>query len=149
MTALTLIVSTLRSLRGLRKLHIIFRCPDREDVTARGVRFLPGGRPALIPGARALFSLRNLTDFQIHNTFPADYHSADGPEVVRALKKVDAAFKHFNHGLLLAQQGQVVSELYTNINWDSGEMWPAMGTKTSVCGPEKGCLCVPDSDDDK
>jgi hypothetical protein len=69
--------------------------------------------------------------------------------VVRALRQVDAVFKHFNHGLRLAQQGQVISELYTNIDWDREEEWPALGTKMSVCGPERGCLCVPDSDEDE
>jgi len=145
---LDLMMSTLRSMRGLRKLHIILQGPSRDRLTAREIKYLPA-HPPRIPGAKALFSLRNLTDFKIHNPFPAKDYRANGPEVVRALKRVGAAFKHFNYGLRLAQQGQIYYELYTNTNWDNEEVWPALGTKMSVCGSEKGCSCGPDSDDDE
>lgn len=146
---LDLIVSTLRSLRGLRKLHIILRGPSRDHMNIRDIRFLPGIHPQLIPGAKALFFLRNPTDVKKHSPFPAkDYH-ADGPEVAEAFKRVDAAFKHFNPGLHLAQRGEVISELYTNDNWDSEQYWPAEGKNMYVCGVERGCVCVSDSDEDE
>jgi len=149
LTPLDLIVSTLRSLRGLRKLHIIFRGPSRNHMSLQDTRFLPGVHPQLIPGAKALFSFRNLKDIKIHSPFPAgDYHS-DGPDVVEALKQVDAAFKHFNRGLHLAQRGELIPELYTNDNWDSEQYWPAEEKNMYVCGVERGCVCASDSDEDE
>ena len=149
LTPLDLIVSTLCSLRGLRKLHIILRGSSRDYISARDVRLLPGVRPQLIPGAKALFSLRNLTSFKIHSPYRAkDYHEY-GLDVFGAIKKVEAAFKHFNNGLRFAQSGQLYSELYTNEDWDREVEWPAVGTQNCVCGSEQGCLCAPDSDEDE
>lgn len=68
---------------------------------------------------------------------------------MKALEQVDAAFKHFNHGLCLAQRGQIISELYANEDWDVEEVWPALGTTMSVCGSEKGCFCASGIDDDE
>lgn len=139
----------LRSLRGLRKLHIILRGPAKDKLTAREIEHLPNIHPPLIPGAKALFALRNLTEFKIHNPFRAKDYRADSPEAARDLEQVDAAFKHFNHGLLLAQRGQIVSQLYEDADWDSRNYWPTVDTVMYKCGPETGCSCGPDSDDDE
>jgi len=113
------------------------------------IESLPGISPPLISGAKALFSFRNLAELRIHSPYPARHYREDGPEVTAALKQVDAAFRHFNHGLRLARMGQIFHELYTNVDWDNEEEWPSLGTRYSTCGYEEGCLCVPDSDDDE
>lgn len=149
LTPLDLIVSTLRSLRGLRKLHIILRGPSENRIRVGDIRFLPGVRPQLIPGAKALFSLRNLTSFKIHSPYRAKDYYKDGLDVVEALEQVEAAFKHFNRGLHLAQRGEIIPQLYTNDIWDSEQYWPAEETNMYVCGVERGCLCASDSDEDE
>lgn len=149
LSPMDLILSMVRSMRGLRKLHIILRGPPKDHLTVREIRHLPNVHPPFIPGAKALFSLRNLTEFKIHNPFPAKHYRADGPEVARDLEQVDAAFKHFNHGLRLAQRGQVVFELYEDADWDCREYWPVVDSRMYACGSETGCSCAPDSDDDE
>jgi hypothetical protein len=57
-----------------------------------------------------------------------------------ARRRLDAIFEHFNHGLRLAQQGQIYPELYTNRHWAQEEKWPALGTQYATCGLSAGCL---------
>lgn len=149
LSPMDLILSMLRSIRGLRKLHIILQGPLKDHLTVREIQNLPNIHPPFIPGAKALFSLRNLTDFKIYSPFPAKNYRTDGPEVVRDLEQVDAAFKHFNHGIRIAHKGQIVSQLYDDADWDCREYWPAVGSRMYACGSETGCSCAPDSDDDE
>lgn len=149
LTPMDMLLSMLRSVRGLRKLHIVLQGPYEVRLSPGRIHRLPGINPPLIPGAKALFSFRNLTELKVHSPYPAKDYRDDGIEVVRALKQVEAAFKHFNHGLRLTQSGQRFPELYANENWDREEEWPAVGTRLCECGPEQGCVCAPDSDDDE
>lgn len=149
LTPMDMILSMLRSVRGLQKLHIVLQGPYEVHLSPGRIHHLPCINLPLIPGVEALFSFRNLAELKVHSPYRARDYREDGVEVVRAIKQVEAAFKHFNHALRLTQSGRRFTELYANENWDRMEEWPAVGTRLCQCGPEQGCVCAPDSDDDE
>jgi hypothetical protein len=143
-------LSTLRFLRGLRKLHVLVTEPE----TSRHLPWSPNlgnidcaeCNPARLDGAGYLFKFRNLEDLQVFGPHTVRRQEHTGVNAVTAVKRLDAVFRHFNHGLQLAQKGQVFSELCTDQNWVEKREWPALGTETSICGLRKGCLCGQSSD---
>lgn len=57
LTPMDLILSMLRSMRGLRKLHIILRGPSYDRLALRDIRHLPGTHPPyLVPKLCSLFA---------------------------------------------------------------------------------------------
>jgi hypothetical protein len=125
-------LSSLRFLRGLRKLHILV--PHSY--------FWDRSSPTRMEGVEYLFKFRKLEDVQVLGPHTGRRQDPTGPAaVVACAKRLDVIFRHFNYGLQLAQEGQVVSELYTNEVWADKEEWPALGTETSSCGRTKGCSC--------
>ena len=150
LTLMEATLSTLRLLRSLRKLHILVAEPD-----------LPRGRlwtpvpsnmdctecyPAQLDGASYLFKFRNLDDFQVFGPHTVRRQDHSGPRFAAAIKQLDAVFRHFNHGLRLAQKGQIFPELYTMKHWADMGDWPALGTESFTCGLTKGCSCGQNSD---
>ena len=144
-------LSILRFLRGLRKLHILV--PEPEPPHGRW-KPVPHDldwtqcHPAQLEGASYLFKFRNLEDLQVFGPHSVRRQDHTGEDVVAGVKELDAIFRHFNHGLRLAQEGRIFSELYMNESWADRGRWPALGTETSICGPRNGCLCGMSSDDD-
>lgn len=151
LTLMEATLSTLRFLRSLRKLHILVAEPDLP----RHALWKPVPRnmdctecyPAQLDGASYLFKFRNLDDFQVFGPHTVRRQEHIGGEFVAGLERLDAVFRHFNHGLGLAQKGQIFSELYKNKHWADEEDWPALGTVISTCGLTKGCSCGQNSDD--
>ena len=143
-------LSTLRFFRGLRKLHVLITEPYN-----RGRGWSPHlyelnhneCHPARLDGASYLFKLRNLDDLQVFGPHTKKNRHDDDPNSVEGVRRLDARFRHFNHGLRLAQKGQIFTELYTNKDWADKRIWPALGTATSICGTSKGCSCGQSSDD--
>jgi hypothetical protein len=143
-------LSTVRLLRGLRKLHVLVPEPEM-----RGNRYWTPALqnsddeeccPPELDGASYMFKFRNLEDIQVLGPHTVKEQDHTGVDDVEGFKRLDAIFRHFNHGLRLAQKGQVFSELYSDKAWTNKRDWPALGTEISTCGPRKGCLCGQSSD---
>jgi hypothetical protein len=152
LTSVDVILSMLRLLRSLQKVHIVFRRPVEEGTgyfSIQGIEYLPGTNPSLMPGAKTLFSFRKLAHLKVYSPVPLRHYPKANSEVKTLLWHLDAAYRHFNQGLRLAQTGQGFSELYTNEDWFSEETWPALGTEARVCGSETGCSCDVDSEDEE
>lgn len=134
-------ISTLRLLRGLRKLRVLIKQPSyqwKPVLTSLGYAEC---HPARLDGLDALFKFRDLEDLQVLGPHTVNMLCHTGLRVVGGVKRLDAIFRHFNHGLRLAQKGQIFPELYLNKDWADEETWPALGTETSLCGRTKGCSC--------
>lgn len=148
MTSMDTVLCTLRLLTGLRKLHILVPPPFRDFMDIYSlpeVLRCSEANPAVLAGMKTLFSFRNLTDIRVFGPHAVTKYTKkyfqSHLDAAAALKRLDAIFRHLNHGLRLAQKGQIFTELYTDQNWTTAIVWPALGTETSVCGPEAGCLC--------
>jgi hypothetical protein len=148
------VLSTLSSLRGLRKLHVLLPQPKQTPMGRTRLTWDMIRRrhshcnPARLAGAQMLFSFCNLTDIQVfgpQSTGEIIPRMQDDPV---ARRRLDAIFEHFNHGLSLAQRGQIYRELYADISWAQKEKWPALGTQHATCGLSAGCLCGKIADDE-
>lgn len=138
------ILSTLRLLRGLRKLHILIPWSSFYSRTPEGAFSVlqeSEANPARLSGAKTLFTFRKLNDIKVLGPTTVTEYAKAAPYVVTAVKRSDAIFRHFNYGLRLAQKGRIFHELYSDTNWVNEEAWPALGTQTSVCRSETGCVC--------
>jgi hypothetical protein len=139
-------LSTLRLLRGLRKLHVLIKVPGYYWKPVLTDLDHAECHPARLDGIDALFKFRNLEDLQVLGPHNVNRQRYSGARLVEGMKRLDAIFRHFNHGLCLAQKGQIFSELYKNKNWADDDEWPVLGTETSTCGLTKGCSCGQSSD---
>lgn len=152
LTLMEATLSTLRLLRGLRKLRILVAEPDLTNhhpwTPVPSDMDWTECYPAQLEGASFLFEFRNLDDFQVFGPHTVRRQEHTGPRYAATVERLDAVFRHFNHGLRLAQKGRIFSELYTNKDWADEERWPALGTETSTCGLTKGCSCGQSSDDE-
>jgi hypothetical protein len=93
--------------------------------------------------AKTLFSFRDLTDIKVFGPqAAAKWTRRGGQHDPSVLSRLKAIFRHFNHGLRLAQRDQIFPDLYTNEGWAQEEQWPALGTQHAICGLSAGCLCV-------
>lgn len=142
-------ISTLRLLRGLRKLHLLIKQPSYHWKAVLTDLDHAECHPARLDGISGLFKFRNLEDLQVLGPHTVNRKRYNEMSVVAGVKRLDGIFRHFNQGLRLAQKGQIFSELYTNKDWADKESWPALGTETSTCGRMKGCSCGQSGDDEK
>lgn len=142
-------ITTLRLLQGLRKVHVFIKQPRYSWTPVLEDLGHAECHPARIDGINALFKFRNLEDLQVLGPHTVNGQLHTGVRVVEGVKRLDAVFRHFNHGLRLAQKGHIFSELYKNKDWADEEYWPALGTETSTYGLSKGCSCEKSSDDDE
>jgi hypothetical protein len=131
----------IRSLPGLRKFHLLFEKEqrDRHPLDQENPADLPYRiYPAYLPCAEGLFKLRNLTDIACRH-LPAEDWKKNPRSRTEPGKDMFAAYKHFAHGLQLAQKGSVNSQLYTKRKWHQDVLWPILDG--SDCGIGKGCTC--------
>jgi hypothetical protein len=134
-------VLSLRLLPGLRKFHLLIESPwrlrdpgDEENPADMDKKTYP----SYLPCAEGLFKLRNLTDIACRH-LPAEDWKNNPRSQTEPGKDMSGAYKHFSHGLQLAQKGSVNSKLYTNQKWYKDELWPVLDG--SDCGVRKGCMC--------
>lgn len=130
----------LKRLTGLRKLHILTKC----DVVGRLYTSYVNGRwpyafdlcnPVKLPGVRALFDLRGITDIKFSDTildesierlkrdklYPDGF---DADSTSSAHIKVDRIMKHFNAALADAQVGKVNMKLLADDSWPDRDEFP-------------------------
>ena len=134
-------VLTIRMLPGLRKFHLLIEAPwrDRDPEYEDNPADLPKKTyPAYLPCAEGLFKLRNITDIACRH-LPAEDWKNNPRSRTEPGKDMSGAYKHFAHGLQLAQKGLVNSELYTKRTWHKDALWPVLDG--SNCGIRKGCTC--------
>ena len=101
--------STLRLLRGLRKLHILTTAPNnsrRYWSPVLGELNNKECHPARLDGASHLFKFRNLEDLRLFGPHTERKENNISVEAVKGVKRLDAIFRHFNHGLQLAQEAR-------------------------------------------
>jgi hypothetical protein len=126
-------------LPGLQKFHLL--CESKKFGRYQSPLFLP---PAKLPGASQLFELRNLDDIVCRDLPAEDWYrlhpvrSTKNPRPVLTARWVDA-YRHFSHGLQMAQHGTVHRELYNLKDWYGDNLWPVLDG--SDCGFSKGCTC--------
>lgn len=141
----------LTQLPGLKKLHILMMAHLGESNLRRGWIQQPwrsqwrtpvsdvsiyGTNPALIPGMKTLFQLRNLTDVKVRDlalekmledleqdkAFPDFPRNGTSANVVRLSK----AFEHFNAALADAQLGIVNEKLFEDNEWQRWDVFPTI-----------------------
>jgi hypothetical protein len=144
----------IRRLKSLRKLHLLlqFRRISIWD-TETWDKFIDHVDVSRLKDAKTLFTLRGVADVKVRDLDLVDAQEKDDPtkatrlpgfhprpsHVAKCIARQNAALRHFNHGLQLAQTGVVVRELYTDDNWRDKKTWPAL--QGSDCGLYKGCSC--------
>jgi hypothetical protein len=135
----------LRRMRGLKKFHLLVEHHlvhntwwSMTHVKERCVTRLQG-----IP---VLFTLRGIPDIKVRDLNLEDrFHELDEKQMDQAdsnmnlVRELVEMLKHFNHGLALAQTGNLVNELYENHWWFLYQEWPASGD--GKCCRSAGCLC--------
>lgn len=139
-------IFALRLLSGLRKFHILVEMkhfgfnPSNKRLKGDPNRVAGVKFPAPLPGAKDFFMFKNLTDIACRH-LPAE----DCRPYVWSAKGLHGAYRHFSHGLLLAQKGPTVSKLFTHETWHEDVLWPVLDGST--CGVQQGCACGMDEDD--
>ncbi|PPJ50346.1 hypothetical protein CBER1_05914 [Cercospora berteroae] len=140
MDSAELTVSLIRSFTGLKKLQITMWGELSRKIRVRSWSDsgwkMDGGNPALIPGMKALFSLRGIEEVKIR-----DLHLEELCEAAKKDKeypdfevqsrsyhivKLTAALDHFNNALLDAQQGRVNEELLQDNKWHTWDDFPEL-----------------------
>jgi hypothetical protein len=132
-------ILTMRLLPGLRKFHLLIELGSREhdeEYQDNPAELRPRTYPSQLPCAEGLFKLRNLTDIACSH-LPAEDWKNNPRSLTEPGKDMSGPYKHFSHGLQLAQKGSVNSKLYTNPKWYRDELWPVLNG--SDCGVRKGC----------
>lgn len=126
----------LRLLPGLRKFHLLI------DFPKRGVDYNPAESgatyPSDLPHVEGLFKLKNVSDIACRH-LPAEDWKNNPRSQTQPGKDMSGAYKHFSHGLQLAQKGSANSKLYTSRKWHNDGLWPVLNG--SDCGVKKGCTC--------
>lgn len=112
---------TLKLLPNLRKLHVLL--PETYEYARYPGSFL---------GAPALFQLRGLNIIEVRDLRLLDDSSRTG-----TLAK--HAWRHFDHGLALAQKGVIIAALYQDDAWYQNPTFPVL--QGSRCSVEHGCNC--------
>lgn len=157
-----------RLLPNLQKLHLMHRSVTMDGVTRTHSRFSTYGRDLQFNDIRFMFEMRNIPDIKIRDldlelveeehelvheamlrsgrTITASYLEEYEHEL-QSFRRNNAALKHLNHGLQLAQKGVVVHELFAGGNWRERMDWPKL--EGSDCGLIKGCSCGPSDDKNK
>jgi hypothetical protein len=123
-------------LPGLRKFHLLnyFEGNDGIPIPASaGYERYPAHL-----GYEELFKLRNVTDIAVRHLQAEDWKSKPR-RPSKVADEVSAVWRHFNHGLQMAQKGMVNKQLYQHSKWYSDELWPVLDG--SDCGVNKGCTC--------
>jgi hypothetical protein len=126
----------MQQLPGLRKLHLLNYlegCDGNPTPASDGFRIYPADLECDV-----LFKLRNVTDIAVRHLHAEDWKSKPRNQS-KIADEVSAAYRHFNHGLQLAQKGVVNKKLYESPTWHKDELWPALDG--SDCGVSKGCTC--------
>lgn len=155
LTTMDVTLSTLRLLKNLRKLHILIPIPTEVDrprnyLSVDQIMQQPEANPATLPGAKTLFSFRNLTDIKVFPPIMAkDYASISPQWAADSVEWMEHAFEHFSYGLRFAQTGRICHELYENRDWMKEKRWPALDTQTWMCGRQTGCVCRQNSGDEE
>ncbi|KAM3416663.1 hypothetical protein BST61_g8254 [Cercospora zeina] len=135
-----LTAALLRDFTGLKKLQIIMFSQLTGKI--RGSSYPDHGwkmdraNPALVPGMKGLFSLRNVQEIKVR-----DIHLEEMYETAKKDKgfpnfeaqsrsyqvvKLTAALEHFNKALLDAQKGRVNLELLEDNGWHTWDDFPEM-----------------------
>lgn len=130
-----LTISLLRQLSGLRRLHIIGRGDLVSDATLSPYR-LRHSNPVAMPGMRALFSLRGISDIKVRDTeIESELRSIKekNPNLqfepgspgfyFVSLEKIIA---HFNAALVEAQAGNVNQKMLDDNKWHMKEPYPTV-----------------------
>ncbi|KAF2215142.1 hypothetical protein CERZMDRAFT_94561 [Cercospora zeae-maydis SCOH1-5] len=145
-----LTASLLRDFTGLKKLQIIMWAQLSSKIRGRS-RWDQGWKmdranPALIPGMKGLFSLRNIQEIKVR-----DIHLEEMYETARKDKefpkfevqsrsyqvmKLTAALEHFNKALLDAQKGRVNLELLEDNGWHTWDDFPELAEDEGECDEE-------------
>lgn len=129
-------LSTMQRLPGLCRFHLLHYlegCDGDPVPHSEGFRIYPAHL-----GYEELFKLRNVSDIAVRHLEAEDWKSKPrNPS--KFLDEVSAVWRHFNHGLQMAQMGVVNEQLYQHSNWHKLELWPVLDG--SECGRNKGCTC--------
>jgi len=143
MHTMDITMKLLRRMSGLKKFHLLVEKHLAKRLQ-RTWRLLAETTPSEIHVVSILFSLRGLIDIlvrdlELEDCYPKTaLYTHNGPPRQDFEHKVQM-LKHFNHGLVLAQQGLVVEELYEGHSWPYQDEWPSLGNVE--CGMIVGCLC--------
>ena len=146
LTTMDVTLSTLRLLKNLRKLHILIPKPTQVDhptfhLSVGEILRQPEANPATLPGAKTLFSFRNLTDVKVFPPITVKEYANLSADNTAAIRRMEHAFEHFSYGLRLAQKGRVCHELYDNEDWFEERKWPMLGMQKWACSSVTGCVC--------
>ncbi|KAK5136072.1 hypothetical protein LTR08_004122 [Meristemomyces frigidus] len=130
----------LQQLPGLRRLRVLlkYELSRRIDRTSRFSHNFHIGKanPAMVPGIRSMFKLRNIDDIKLR-----DHELEDAMEALKkkpeypqfaddskdgCVVKLAAALEHFNIALQEAQKGRVNGELLKDNQWQTRDVFPVL-----------------------
>jgi hypothetical protein len=135
----------LRRMRGLKKFHLLV---DHHLIhnTWWSIADVRNRCVTRLQGILVLFTLRGISDIKIRDLNLEDrLHKLDKKETDQAdsntklIRELVEMLKHFNHGLALAQTGDVQKNLYEDTRWFEDSEWPVLGN--GLCSRLVGCLC--------
>ena len=132
----------LKQLPSLRKLHVLLRHELENEIRLK--RWWMGGggyriakaNPGLLPGIRALFSLRGITDIKLRDLDlekrlgvakkDMQYPNFGKETNHGCVVKLTQALEHFNVVLLDVQTGKVNKKLLEDNQWQTWDIFPTL-----------------------